>query len=235
MEDKKKRYFKVINKFPKKRITLTDEYLKVYKEHYIANRGGSGFAHFIAQKMESWMHKKVSSRVGKDILELGAGNLNHLKFEKSFVNYDIIEPFKDLYQNNSQIKKIRNIFVSTSEVTHKYDKIISIATLEHLINLPKEIELCKNLLKQDGIFQVAIPCEGEFAFKLGWLLTTAISFKLKYNLDYSKLIEYEHVNSIDEIMTILEHNFKIINFCRSPFILPVKNLSFYAFIECKLY
>jgi hypothetical protein len=104
-----------------------------------------------------------------------------------------------------------------------------------LINLPKEIELCKNLLKQDGIFQVAIPCEGEFTFKLGWLLTTAVSFKFKYNLDYSKLIEYEHVNSIDEIMTILEHNFKIINFCRSPFILPVKNLSFYAFIECKLY
>jgi len=235
MEDKKNKYFKVINKFPKKRITLNDEYLRIYQEHYIANRGGSGLAHFIAQKMESWMHKKVSSREGKDILELGAGNLNHLKFEKSFVNYDIIEPFKDLYQNNPQVKKIRNIFVSTSEVIHKYDKIISIATLEHLVNLPKEIELCKNLLKQDGIFQVAIPCEGEFAFKLGWLLTTAISFKLKYNLDYSKLIEYEHINTIDEIMTILEHNFKIINFSRSPFILPVKNLSFYAFIECKLY
>jgi hypothetical protein len=100
MEDKKDKYFKVINKFPKKRITLNDEYLKVYKEHYIANRGGSGFAHFITQKMESWMHKKVSSREGMDILESGAGNLNRLKFEKSFVNHDIIEPFKGLYQNN---------------------------------------------------------------------------------------------------------------------------------------
>ena len=100
MEDKKNRYFKVINKFPKKRITLNDVYLKVYKEHYIANRGGSGFAHFITQKMESWMHKKISSREGKDILESGASNLNHLKFEKSFVNHDIIEPFKGLYQNN---------------------------------------------------------------------------------------------------------------------------------------
>ena len=96
-----------------------------------------------------------------------------------------------------------------------------------------EIELCKSIVIQ--ALQALDSCEGEFAFKLGWLLTTAISFKLKYNLDYSKLIEYEHVNSIDEIMTILEHNFKIINFCRSPFILPVKNLSFYAFIECKLY
>ena len=46
------------------------------------------------------MHKKVSSREGMDILESGAGNLNRLKFEKSFVNHDIIEPFKGLYQNN---------------------------------------------------------------------------------------------------------------------------------------
>jgi len=93
----KNKYFKVINKFPKKRITLDDEYLKVYKEHYISNRVCSGFAHSITQKMEFWMHKKVSSREGKDILELGAGNLNHLKFEKSFINYDIIKLFKDLY------------------------------------------------------------------------------------------------------------------------------------------
>ena len=234
MEDKNNKYFKTVSKYPKKRIVLNEEYLKVYKEHYIANRGGDGIANTIAQKMESWMHKKVSNKNGNDILELGAGNLNHLEYENSYINYDIIEPFKDLYQDNPSIKKIRNIFTSTSEVNQKYDKIISIATLEHLINLPNEIELCKNLLKQDGIFQVAIPCEGEFAFKLGWLLTTAISFKLKYNLDYSKLIEYEHVNTIDEIMTVLKHNFEIVNFCRSPFILPIKNLSFYAYIECKL-
>ena len=154
MEDKKNKYFKVINKFPKKRITLNDEYLRIYQEHYIANRGGSGLAHFISQKMESWMHKKVSGRKGKDILELGAGNLNHLKFEKSFVNYDIIEPFKDLYQNNSQIKKIRNIFVSTSDVTHKYDKIISIATLEHLINLPKKLNYVKVYLNKMEYFKL---------------------------------------------------------------------------------
>ena len=89
-------------------------------------------------------------------------------------------------------------------------------------------------MHEDGTFQVAIPCEGEIAFKLGWMLTTGIAFKLKYNLNYLKLIEYEHVNNIDEIYSILENNFKIIKFQRSPFILPLKNLSFYAYIECKL-
>ena len=227
-------YQKLLKKFPKKRITLSDEYLKVYTEHYIANRGGVGFVNYIVQKMESWMHKKASNKTAYDILELGAGNLNHVKYEKSFSNYDIIEPFKDLYQNSTDLKKIRNIFSSTSEVNNKYDKIVSIATLEHLINLPEEIMLCRNLLKPNGIFQIGIPCEGEFAFRFGSYLTSGIAFKLKFNLDYRRIMDHEHVNSLDEIIKILKNNFKIVNFCRSPFILPIKNLSFYAFVECKL-
>ena len=67
-----------------------------------------------------------------------------------------------------------------------YDRIISIMTFEHLENLPKIVKKCHQLLKDDGVLQIAIPCEGELAFKLGWSLTTAISFRLKYGLDYSK-------------------------------------------------
>ena len=166
-------------------------------------------------------------------MEIGAGNINHLRYEKNYLNYDIVEPFENLYRNNPQKKKIRNIFSSLHQVNNKYDKIISIAVLEHLTDLPNEIQLCKKLLKDDGIFQVAIPCEGEFAFKLGWMLTTAISFKLKYKLDYSRIIEYEHVNTMDEIITILKHHFNIKKIKRSPFILPFKNLSFYAYLECE--
>ena len=228
------KYLDLLKKFPKKRPILSQEYRDIYDQHYITNRGGSGFANLLSQKMESWMHKKTSSVIGKDILEIGAGNLNHIKYERSFDNYDIVEPFSNLYKNSASLHSVRNIFSSLNEVKDRYDKIFSIATCEHLVDLPKEIMLCKNLLQVNGTFQVAIPCEGELAFKLGWMLTTGIAFKLKHNLDYSKLIEYEHVNTISEIYTILENNFKIVKFDRSPFILPIKNLSFYAYIECRL-
>ena len=228
------KYQNLLKKFPKERPTLSQEYKDIYDRHYITNRDGSGFANLLSQKMESWMHKKTSSVIGKDILEIGAGNLNHIKYERSFDNYDIVEPFSDLYKDSPDITSVSNVFSSLSEVNNRYDKIFSIATCEHLVDLPKEITLCKNFLKKDGTFQVAIPCEGEFAFKLGWMLTTGIAFKFRHKLDYSKLIEYEHVNSISEIYTVLEHNFRIIQFKRSPFILPIKNFSFYAYIECKI-
>ena len=80
---------------------------------------------------------------------------------------------------------------------------------------------------------MAIPCEGEAAFKLGWQLTTALSFKIKYGLDYSKIMEHEHVNTQEEIKVILNNFFTIKKFKRSPFILPIKNFSFYCFFECE--
>tara|TARA_B100000035_G_C20944476_1_gene529062 strand:+ start:232 stop:945 length:714 start_codon:yes stop_codon:yes gene_type:complete len=232
-----KDYKNLLKKFPKIRPELNQEYKDIYKKYYALNRSGSGFANFLSQKMESWMHKKVASTLGKNILELGAGNLNHINYEKSYDSYDIVEPFSDLYKNNSQLTLIRNTFNSLEEINenNRYDKIVSVATLEHLVDLPREISICKKLLKKGGKFHVAIPCEGEFAFKFGWMLSTGLAFKLKYKLDYSKFMKYEHVNNINEIILVLKNNFKIMKFERSPFILPIKHLSFYAYIECVLF
>tara|TARA_B100001175_G_scaffold305466_1_gene302569 strand:+ start:617 stop:1333 length:717 start_codon:yes stop_codon:yes gene_type:complete len=227
-------YQKILNRYPKKRIELNDEYKKIYKRHYMLNRSGEGVTNMISQKMESWMHRKVSKISAMNILEIGAGNLNHIKYESNYNNYDIVEPFTELYINSPLKKHIRNIFKSLDQVDEKYDKILSIATFEHLLNLPKEIDLCKRLLSKNGVLQIAVPCEGEIAFKLGWMLSTGIAFKLKHNLDYSKLIQYEHVNSLKEISILLNNNFIVSKFDRSPLILPIKNFSFYAYFECKL-
>ena len=231
---KDQEYDQIIKRYPKKRIHLNKNYMDIYNQHYLNNRSGSGLSNYLSKIMESWMHKKVSSIKGKNILELGAGNLNHIKYERDFHIYDIVEPFRELYKDSPELNKIRYKYKSLDEVKNKFDKIISIATLEHLEDLPKEINNCKKLLEKNGVFQVAVPCEGELAFKLGWKLTTGISFKLNYNLDYSKLIQYEHLNTLNEIKIILQNNFEILKFERSPFILPFKNLSFYAYFECKI-
>ena len=92
----KSKYEDILKRYPKKRIILNEKYKEIYKDHYISNRGGKGVFNFFSQKMESWMHKKVSKIQAKNILELGAGNLNHVKYESNYLNYDIVEPFKDL-------------------------------------------------------------------------------------------------------------------------------------------
>lgn len=229
-------YSSVKQRFPKSRPQLSKEYLAIYEEHYKNNRDGKGLTNFLSSYMESWAHKIISEKKNKSdkILEIGAGTLNHVKYEKNFNVYDVVEPFKNLFLDSLERTKVNNIYNSIFEIKNtQYDRIISIMTFEHLENLPEIVRKCKEILKKDGVMQIAIPCEGEFAFKLGWKLTTGLSFRFKYGLDYSKIMKHEHLNTQKEILIVLKNFFNIEKFQRSPFILPLKNLSFYSYIECK--
>jgi len=226
----------IIKNFPKKRIKLSDRYLKIYKQHYKDNREGKGLFNYLSSYLESWAHKIIIKNDYRNdkILEIGGGTLNHLMYENNFKTYDVVEPFKELYKDSIYKKKIKNFYSSIFKINKKkkYDRIISIMSFEHITNLPDVVARCNNLLNKNGVMQVAIPCEGEKAFELGWRFSTAISFKHKYHLDYSKIMQHEHINTKAEIEIILKNFFKIKKFIRSPIFLPIKNFSFYCFFEC---
>jgi hypothetical protein len=220
--------------YPKSRPLLSPNFERIYNEHYKSNRDGETTGASLAQRMESWLHKKVAKDVKKDThkstLEIGAGTLNQLKYEKT-EPYDIIEPFTELYINSSYKKHTRTIYNDIDEIplSIKYDRITSIAAFEHILDLPKVVAKSALHLKENGVLRVAIPNEGTILWKLGWKLTTGLEFKLKYGLDYGTLMKHEHVNTADEIEEVLYHFFKK-NRC-SCFGLG-KKLSFYRFYEC---
>lgn len=221
--------------YPKKRIELSEDYLKIYKDHYKSNRNGDTTASGLAQKMEAWMHKKVASDVSenhsKKTLEIGAGTLNQLKYEQSN-HYDIIEPFKELFEGSPLLSKINKIYTDIDEVdlSERYDRITSIATFEHITDLPKVVAKSAILLNANGTLRTSIPNEGTFLWKLGWKLTTGIEFKMKHGLEYGTLMRYEHVNNAREIEEVLNYFFHQ-NKCNS-FGLG-KGVALYRFYESK--
>ena len=165
----------------------------------------------LAQKMEEWLHKKVAADVkgshNLKTLEIGAGTLNQLKHEQPD-HYDIVEPFSELYTDSSNLKKVKNIYSDIDEIdlSPKYDRIISVATFEHIIDLPKVVARSYLLLNpSSGLLRTSIPNEGTFLWTLGWKLTTGLEFKLKYGMDYGILIKHEHVNTANEIEEVLNY------------------------------
>lgn len=228
----------MFNKFPKKRPLLPKEIEEVYAVHYKSNREGQTFATSLAQKMESWLHKQVAKNFSntydkeKSTLELGAGTLNQLQYETNTSRYDIVEPFVDLYSNSPLLVRVQNIYSDISEVpiNSRYDRISSIATLEHICNLPEVIARSGLLLGENGVFRASIPSEGTILWTLGWKLTTAIEFKIKFGLDYGLLMKHEHVNTAKEIEEVLEFFFENVK-CK-VFGLS-KEISFYRFYECR--
>lgn len=226
----------VLSRYPKIRSPLPDAYQKIYEEHYANNRNGQTTASFFSSKLEGWMHRKVAKDVcnapPKNLitLEIGAGTLNQLNWEPTEV-YDIVEPFQALYLSSENLNRVRNIYADISEIEESsiYDRITAIASFEHICNLPEVVEHCKSLLRPNGCLRIAIPNEGRFLWKFGYTMTTGLEFKHKYGLDYSTLMNYEHVNTADEIEAVLAHFFPHIKLS----LLGVgKDLSFYRYYEC---
>ncbi|MFA6404140.1 MAG: hypothetical protein WCX31_21320 [Salinivirgaceae bacterium] len=233
MQNKKNQ--ETIDSFPRVRKPLPEEFQKVYATHYKSNRQGKTSAASMSQKMESWMHKKVAADLSKDdlqikTLEIGAGTLNQLKYEPQ-TTYDIIEPFTELFSDSNQLNRINTIYSDIREIENRnYDRITSIATFEHINDLPFVVAKTCLLLNDGGALRAAIPNEGTILWKLGWMFTTGLEFKLKYNLKYSTLLYHEHVNNAADIESVL--NFFYFDIKCHVFGVH-KKLGLYRYYECK--
>jgi hypothetical protein len=221
--------------FPKEREPLPPEYAAIYLQHYRNSREGKSRVLGLAKYAERWMHKKVAQDVHdskpKATLEIGAGTLNQLPYEPFTSPYDIVEPFRELFQSSPHLGRIRNIYDNISEIPPeiRYDRITSVAVLEHVCNLPELVAQSAVLLAQDGTFRAGIPSEGTLLWRLGWQATTALDFRARYNLDYKVLMKFEHVNTAREIEEVLRYFFTR---TRASVFGLTGSLSFYQFFAC---
>jgi hypothetical protein len=221
--------------FPKERQPLPPEYAAIYLQHYRNSREGNSKVLGLAKYAERWMHKKVAQDVRdsepKATLEIGAGNLNQLPYEPNTSPYDIVEPFRELFESSPDLGRIRNIYDDVSHIPseNRYDRITSVAVLEHVGNLPELVAQSGLLLGEGGTFRAGIPSEGTILWRLGWQTTTALDFRARYNLDYKVLMQYEHVNAAREIEEALRYFFTN---TRASVFGPSRSLSFYQFFAC---
>lgn len=187
--------------------------------------------------MERWMHRRVARDAPLNdselcpTLEIGAGTLNHLSNEPFTSPYDIVEPYQDLYRCSTELPRINRVFSDISAISehHCYQRIVSIATFEHVCDLPEVVAKSGLLLTPSGKLRVAIPSEGTVLWKLAWKVSTGLEFRLRHGLDYGVLMQHEHVNTAEEIAEVLSYFFSKISI--SCFGLTSK-YSLYQFYEC---
>ena len=231
------KFFTMFEQYPKTKPQLPAAYKAIYDEHFLHNRKGLSWASSMTSRAERWMHRQIAADVGADsgeyspTLELGAGTLNHLRFEPYVRPYDIVEPNQKPLDGTSVLRNIRHVYKTIFEVPEEqtYQRIISIATLEHLEDLPFVVARCGVHLKEGGTFRAGIPNEGTVLWTAGSRLTSGLQFFLRYRLDYSILMRYEHVNTAEEIDQVLRYFFKKVGLrvCGVS-----RRLAFYRFYEC---
>ncbi len=219
--------------YPRRRPPLGAADAKVYEQEYRRNRSGAGAASALSQAAEAWMHRQVSRRgAATPVLEIGAGTLNHLQFEQPSP-YDIVEPFTALFEDSPHIGHVRDIYSDIDRIPAEktYARIISIAVLEHLEDLPRVLARGGLLLDAGGCFQCGIPSEGGALWGLAWRTTTGLAYRLRTGLSYATLMRHEHVNNAPEIIALVRHFFAEVSVRRFP--LPFHHASFYAYIHAQ--
>jgi SAM-dependent methyltransferase len=198
-----------------------------YVEHYRANRAGRGISS-VVMRLEAWMHRAVARRPGETILEIGAGNLNHVPYQPGAVAYDAVEPFRELWEDSPHRRQVRTIYGDIAEIPEQaaYDQVISIAVMEHLTDLPFLIARSALLLREGGCLRAGFPSEGGFLWGLGWRSTTGVAYRLQRGLEYGAIMRHEHVNSAAEILQLLGYFFAEVEVARFP--TRWHHLSFYT-------
>jgi hypothetical protein len=228
----------MFDEFPKVRRTLPPEYAAIHEKQSKINRLGGSPATNLSRRMEAWMHRQVAADVSctgvaRSTLEIGAGSLNHLIYEPASSPYDIVEPAEYLLALSSPVqrRRMRSFLRDIADIplSDRYERIISIASLEHICNLPEVIARSGILLSSGGQFRAAIPAEGTVLWHLAQGLTTGLEFRIKYKLDYGVTMQHEHVNTAEEVEDVLHYFFSDV---KSKVFGLTRSLCLYQFLRC---
>ena len=155
---------------------------------------------------------------GKRVLEIGAGDIRHMKFWRDepaeYVLADVSDEMMALAKKRVEERGIsyRTISVERNQPLAledaSVDVIVSFYSLEHLYPLRPYLDEFKRLLKPGGHLVGAIPAEGGLAWGSGRMLTSRRWFKKNTTIDPDKIICWEHPNFADQILGELDQVFK---------------------------
>ena len=224
----------LLQSYPRQRPPLGPEYQAVFLEEYRANREGTGAILAMVKNLESWMHRRVASMSGGRCLELGAGTLNHVPYEPKAEEYDVVEPMTALLDGSAFRSRVRDAYLSVADVPaeRRYDRVLSIAALEHMVDLPHDVAQATRRLEPEGVFQAAIPSEGGFLWGFSWRTTTGVGYWLRHRLNYAAVMRHEHINTAPEILSVVRYFYGDVRLRRFP--TPIHHLSFYTYIEARV-
>lgn len=187
---------------------------KTYTSFYSSNqRSGVG------AKINDAGYKVMSSidLSGKRVLEVGAGDIRHLKYlngkPKEYILADISNEMTELAQKKLKENHVeyKTILLERNEALPledgSIDVIISFYSLEHLNPLNWYLKDMRRVLKENGSLIGAVPAEGGLAWGLGRFFTSRRWLKKNSSIDPDKIICWEHPNFADDIVRNLDDFF----------------------------
>jgi phosphatidylethanolamine/phosphatidyl-N-methylethanolamine N-methyltransferase len=212
------------------------EYPAKFIKHYdTLNYKGLG-GYFMEKSHEIAEREFGSDRFFNKVLEVGAGSGHHLKHIKhGFAEY-IISDTKE----NLLIKAIEQITSRGANQNTKYlvedcaelsfednlfDRLIATHVLEHMYSPHLVLKEWYRVVKKGGIMTIVLPTDPGVIWRVVRQFSRKRAQRLGFAYDY--LMAREHVNPINNLISLIHYYFKERKELWYPFRVPSIDINFY--------
>jgi phosphatidylethanolamine/phosphatidyl-N-methylethanolamine N-methyltransferase len=226
----------------------TDQIIKLYyKSHYINVHVNSKLG-ALSRIFHRSLEKRRSHKSYNQVLELGAGNLEHLRYIKhEWKNYTACD-LRDINQNTKT--KIKNLSTKSQTInffkadatslpfkSKKFDRVLATCLIVHLKDPYQALLEWQRVCKSTGIIDFVVPCDPGITTRL---IRRFISQKIAINRGlhpdlYNFVNALEHISSFNRIKILAQkaaENKNQIRITYYPFnFLRSWNLNAYAVIS----
>jgi SAM-dependent methyltransferase len=206
---------------PEQRV-ISDDFMRHWHEDVLPRKYGAA-EHF----SHGYPLKHLPTKRPFRTIELGAGIGGHLEYEDiSFQEYHCIEMRENMV---SEIRRRYPTVTSTMADCQErlpypdayFDRAVAVHVLEHLPDLPRAVAELRRVLKPDAICSIVIPCDPGLLYGFARKISSERIFKKRYNQSYDWFIRREHINSPDEIISILSRFMTETHRSYFPFGVPI--------------
>lgn len=213
------------------------DYIKQWTDLYQGQNYDTGLTGYFLKKSHAWCEADFgpSIRFGR-VLEVGAGTGMHLKFIRhAYDEYwitDRSQPLMDkitLPDTAGARGKLHFAREDATQLTFadaSFDRVIAAHVLEHLDQPHKVLREWARVLKPGGVLSLVLPCDPGMLWRMGRFAVARGKF-IKAGLNYDYWMAREHVNPINNLVSLIRYYFVDVREQWRPWRVPSMDLNLF--------
>lgn len=217
-------------------------YLLQWSNIYHALNYDRGLSSYFLRKSHDWAERGFTiAQHFPRVLEVGAGTGAHLShIRHGYDEYVMTDSHPEMLDRIVAKRQWPGtVRVEKQDATRldypdqQFDRLIATHVLEHLERPHEVLREWSRVVRPGGIISILLPCDPGLAWRLGRAIGSRPKFR-KAGLEYDYWMAREHVNSINNLVSLIQYYFDDRSEAWHPMRIPSMDLNLFYVCHLKV-
>lgn len=213
---------------------IYSDYLSQWTAAYNSLNYEKGLSACFLRKSHAWMESAFTKKNHfSRVLEVGAGTGTHINYLKhTYDMYVMTDSNVEMLNIVRNHEPFNNVSIEEQNATklnypnNSFDRLIATHVLEHLERPHEVLREWHRVIKPGGTISILLPCDPGIAWRFGRAIGSRSKFK-KIGMEYDYWMAREHINSINNLTSLIRYYFEEINESWRPFLIPSTDVNLF--------